>query len=174
MRQPSPEPPEARGRAKPALRSCAMTSRTNRHYEGENPKGKTRRSPCALQRRRQEALERYVAGEPIAVMGREMGCAKSWLYKWKNRYEGTEPEWVEERSRRPQSTPTKTSDALEAEIVQLRHTLSSSGLGPVSADGIREHLRQHGGDSIPSRRTISRVLKRQAKEGTAHDFPSSV
>src|SRR5215470_916022 len=77
--QPSPEPPEARGQAKPALWSCAMTSRTNRHYEGENPKGKTRRSPCALQRRRQEALERYGAGEPIAVMGREMGCSKSWL-----------------------------------------------------------------------------------------------
>ena len=87
-------------------------------------------------------------------------------------YEGTEPEWVEERSRRPQSTPTKTPDALEAEIVQLRHTLSSSGLGPVRADGMREHLRQHGGDALPLRRPISRILKRQAKEGTAHDFPS--
>jgi len=41
------------------------------------------------------------------------GRSKSWLYKWKKRYEGTEPEWVEERSRRPQSTPTKTPDALE-------------------------------------------------------------
>ena len=103
-----------------------------------------------------------------------MGCSKSWLYKWKHRYEGTEPAWVEERSRRPQSTPTKTPDALEAEIVRLRQTLSSSCLGPVSADGMREHLRQHGGDAIPSRRTISRMLKRQAKEGTAHGFPSSV
>jgi transposase len=171
-RQPSPEPPEARGQAKPALGSYAITSRTNRHSEGENPQGKTRYSPCALQRRRQEALERYVAGEPIEVICREMGCSKSWLYKWKNRYEGTEPEWVEERSRRPQSTPTKTPDALEAEIVRLRQTLSSGGLGPVSADGIREPLRQHGGDSIPSRRTIYRILKRQTKEVTAHDFPS--
>jgi hypothetical protein len=108
----------------------------------------------------------------MAVMGREMGCAKRWLSQWKKRSEGTEPEWVEERSRRPQSTPTKTPDALEAAIVRLRQTLSSNGLGPVSADGIRAHLRQHGGDSIPSRRTISRILKRQAKEGTAHGFPS--
>jgi len=96
------------------------------------------------------------------------------LYKWKNRYEGIKPEWVEERSRRPQSTPTQTPDALEAEIVRLRQTLSSGGLGPVSADGMREHLRQHSGDSIPSRRTIYRILKRQANEGTAHDFPSQV
>ena len=68
--------------------------------------------------------------------------------------------------------PTKTPDALAAEIVQLRQMWSSGGLGPVSADGIREHLRQHGGDSIPSRRTIYRILKRQVKEGTAHGFPS--
>jgi hypothetical protein len=149
-----------------------MTSRTNCHSEGENAKGKTRCSPCALQRRRQEALERDLAGEPIEVICREMGCSKRWLYKGKNRYEGTEPEWVEERSRRPQSTPTKTPDALEAAIVQRRQTLSSGGVGPVSADGIREHLRQYGGDAIPSRRTIYRMLKRQAKEGTAHDFPS--
>jgi len=37
---------------------------------------------------------------------------------------------------------------------------------------MREHLRQHGGDAIPSRQTISRMLKRQAKEVTAHGFPS--
>jgi hypothetical protein len=68
--------------------------------------------------------------------------------------------------------PRRIPDALEAEIVQVRQTLSSGGLGPVSADGIRKPLRQHGGDSIPSRRTISRILKRQAKEVTAYDFPS--
>jgi hypothetical protein len=58
------------------------------------------------------------------------------------------------------STPTKTLDALAAAIVRLRQTLSSDGLGPVSADGMREHLRQHRGDAIPSRRTIYRILKR--------------
>jgi hypothetical protein len=148
-----------------------MTSRTKRHAEGENSKGRMRCSPWALQRRRQEALERYGAGEPMAVMCREMGCSKSWLYTWKHRSEGTEPAWVEERSRRPQSTPTKTPEALEAAIVQRRQTLSG-GVGPVSADGMREHLRQHGGDAIPSRRTIYRILKRQTKEVTAHDCSS--
>jgi hypothetical protein len=83
-------------------------------------------------------------------------------------------EWGEERSRRPPSTPTQTPDARAAAIVRRRQTLSSGGLGPVSADGMREHLRQHGGDALPSRRTISRMLKRQAKEVTAHSFPSSV
>ena len=100
------------------------------------------------------------------------GCSKSWLYKRKNRYEGTEPEWVEERSRRPQSTPTKTPDALGAEIVRLRHTLVPDGSGTVSADVIRDHLRQRRVESLPSRRTIYRILNRQAKEVNSHSFPS--
>ena len=151
-----------------------MTSRTNRHSEGANQKGKTRPSPSALQRRRHEALERYLAGDPIEVICREMGCAKSWLYKWKNRYEITEPDWIEKRSRRPQTTPTKTTTALKAKIAQLRKTLSPDGSGPISADRIQDHLRQHDNDSIPSRRTIYRILKHQAKEVNASSFPSSV
>ena len=39
----------------------------------------------ALQLRRQDAIERSLAGEPIETICREMGGAKSWLYKWKNR-----------------------------------------------------------------------------------------
>ncbi len=97
-----------------------------------------------------------------------MGCAKSWLYTWKQRYQVTEPAWFQEHSRRPETTPTKTPAALEAEIVRLRRALSPDGSGPVSADVIRDHLRQHGGDSLPSRRTIYRILNRQAKEVDSH------
>ena len=149
-----------------------MTSRTNRSSTGVNQKGETRLSPPALQRRRQEALERYIDGEPIEVICREMGCSKSWLYKWKKRHQFTEPDWVQEHSRRPERTPTKTPDALEAEIIRLRETLSPDGSGPVSADVIRDHLRQHGRESIPSRRTIYRILNRQAKEVNTHSFSS--
>jgi transposase-like protein len=132
----------------------------------------TRPAPSTLQRRRHEALERYLAGDPIAVICQEMGCSKSWLYKWKKRYQVTEPNWVQEHSRRPETTPTKTPEALEAEIVGLRQTLSPDGSQPVSTEVIRDHLRQHGGDSIPSRLTIYRILKRQAKEVNAPFFPS--
>jgi len=149
-----------------------MTSRTNRRSEGQHQRGKTPTLPAALERRRQEALERYVAGDPIEVICREMGCAKSWLYTWKNRYQVTEPDWFQEYSRRPETTPTKTPDALEAQIVQLRHTLSPDGLGTVSAGVMRDHLRHHGAKSIPSRRTIYRILKRQAKEVNSHAFTS--
>ncbi len=145
-----------------------MTSRTKHHAAGQNQRKETRALPSALQRRRQEALKRYLAGDPIEVICREMGCAKSWLYKWKKRYQFAEPAWLQEHSRRPGTTPTKTPDALEAEIVRLRQALSPDGSGPVSADVIRDHLRQHGGDVLPSRRTIYRILNRQAKEVNSH------
>jgi transposase-like protein len=149
-----------------------MTSRTKHHSAGQNQRGETQTLPAALQRRRQEALERYLAGDPIAVICREMGCSKSWLYKWKNRYQVTEPDWFQEHSRRPETTPTKTPDALEAEIVRLRQTLAPDGSGTVSAGVIRDQLRQHRVESLPSRRTISRILNRQAKEVNSHAFPS--
>ena len=104
-----------------------MTSRTNHNFEGENQKGRMRLSPAALQQRRQEAMERYRAGEPIEGICREMGCCKSGLYKWKNRYQVSEPDWVEERSRRPQTSPTKTPEALEAEIVRLGRRYRQTG-----------------------------------------------
>ncbi len=141
-----------------------MTSRTNRQSTEVNQQGETRLSPPALQRRRQEALERDIDGEPIDVICREMGCSKSWLYKWKKRHQFTESDWVQEHTRRPESTPTKTPDALEAEIIRLRHALSPDGSGPVSADVIRNYLRQHGAERVPSRRTVYRILSRQTKE----------
>src|SRR5437870_10932648 len=133
-----------------------MTSRTKHHAAGQNQRKETRALPSALQRRRQEALKRYLAGDPIEVICREMG------------YQFAEPAWLQEHSRRPGTTPTKTPDALEAEIVRLRQALSPDGSGPVSADVIRDHLRQHGGDVLPSRRTIYRILNRQAKEVNSH------
>ena len=108
-------------------------------------------------------LSSYLAGDPIDVICREMGCSKSWLYKWKKRHQFTEPDWVQEHSRRPHSMPTKTPDAFAGEIVRLRQTLSSTRSGPVSADVIQEHLRQHGGELVPSRRTIYRILNRSQR-----------
>src|SRR5215813_7379280 len=80
-----------------------MTSRTNRDSEGQCQRGKTPTLPSALERRRQEALERYLAGDPIEVICREMGCAKSWLYKWKKRYQVTEADWFQAYSQRPET-----------------------------------------------------------------------
>ena len=145
------------------VEKCAMTSRTNPHQESQDQVGTMPALLSTSHLRRQDAIERYLAGDPIEAICREMGCAKSWLYKWKNRYEASKPNWFQEHSRRPRSTPTQTPEALERAIVRLRDSVSPGESRSVSAQVIREYLRRHHGESLPSRRTISRILQRHPR-----------
>ncbi len=142
-----------------------MTSRTNRHSEGRNSGSKDDIAPLDLEKRRQLAVQRYLDGDPIEIICQEMGCSKSWLYKWKNRYQATDSTWSQERSRRPATTPAKTPEALKAEITRLRQALSPDDSKPVSARVIRDHLRHHPSARLPSLRTIYRILHGQPTEG---------
>ena len=141
-----------------------MTSRTNRHSGGQNPGGTGEVAPLDFEKRRQLAVKRYLDGDPIEVICQEMGCAKSWLYKWKKRYRAAASTWSQERSRRPKTTPSKTPEAIEAALIALRQTLAPDDSAPVSARVIRDHLRHHATTAIPSLRTIYRILNRQTKE----------
>jgi transposase len=145
-----------------------MTSRTNHHSERQDQIGNMPAPLSALQLRRQDAVKRYLAGDPIEAICRELGCSKSWLYKWKARYEAPEPTWSQEHSRRPRTTPTKMPAAVAMAIVRLCESFSPG----VSAQVIRDHLRRHQGESIPSRRTIARILKRHATEVPSHSLIS--
>jgi len=149
-----------------------MTSRTNRHSGGQNPGGTGEVAPLDFEKRRQLAVKRYLDGDPIEVICQEMGCAKSWLYKWKQRYQATEPAWFTARSRRPETTPSKTPETVAAAIMQLYQTLSPDASGTVRARVIRDHLSQHGVTSIPSMRTIYRMLNRQPQEGASQSVQS--
>jgi transposase-like protein len=149
-----------------------MTSRTNRHTEGRNQGGTGAAASSDLEHRRQLAVARYLDGDPIAVICQEMGCAKSWLYKWKKRYRAAESTWSQERSRRPTTTPSKTPEAIEAALIALRQTLSPDGSATVSARVIQAHLSQHPSASLPSLRTIYRILNRQSKKGASQSVTS--
>lgn len=149
-----------------------MTSRTNHSSQGQNREAQTQPLLSPLEQRRQDAVKRYLDGDPIERICREMGCSKSWLYKWKNRYQVTEPDWSKARSRQPKTTPSQTPETVASAIVRLHQTLSSDASGTVSARVIRAHLRQHGVGSIPSIRTIYRILNRHAKEVSSHSLTS--
>src|SRR5712691_458001 len=64
-----------------ATGKCAMTSRTNHHAERHDQIGNMPATLSALHLRRQDAIERSLAGDPIEAICREMGCSKSWLSK---------------------------------------------------------------------------------------------
>ena len=46
------------------------------------------------EQRRKQAIARYLAGDKIEDICRQMPCSKSWLYKWKARYLADDPSWV--------------------------------------------------------------------------------
>ena len=115
--------------------------------------------------RRQRAIDRYLAGDPIEAICRELVCSKSWRYKWRDRYLATDPSWSEELSRSPRTNPTKTPPRIAQVVVALRQTLAQHGTG-CGAASIQQALQQQGIEPVPSQRTIYRILHRYDKEVT--------
>ena len=96
-------------------------------------------------------------GRAVAELAQAHGVHRSWLYKLLKRYRLCGEAGLEPRSRRPRSSPTRTRDLFEDEIVKLRKELVDSGLD-AGAVTIHSHLsRRH--ESVPSVSSIWRVLK---------------
>src|SRR5262245_45021036 len=115
------------------------------------------------EQRRQRAIDRYLAGDPIEDICRELACSKSWLYKWRDRYLATDPSWSAARSRHPRTTPNKTPQRIAQVVVALRQTLAQQGKG-YGAAAIQQALAQQGIEPVPFQRTIYRILHRYTKE----------
>lgn len=110
-------------------------------------------------------LARYVV-DAVVLEGRSMrevarahGVSKSWVSVLVARYRAGGYSALEPRSRRPHTTPTRTADGLEDDIVELRKQLTEQGLD-AGADTIRWHLARRR-DDVPSVSTIWRVLCRR-------------
>jgi transposase-like protein len=70
--------------------------------------------------RRHQALDNYLADEKVEDICQQLVCSKSWLYKWRARYDATTPAWGQERSTRPKHSPTPTPAHVLQAIVSLR------------------------------------------------------
>jgi len=113
--------------------------------------------------RRHQAMARYLAGDKIEVICRDLHCAKSWLYKWKARYQADNPAWVTSRSTQPQRKPSQTPPPVVEHILTLSRTLGHQGQQGKAA-AIHQELTQQGIEPLPSRRTIYRIILRQEQE----------
>jgi transposase InsO family protein len=84
------------------------------------------------------------------------------FYKWVDRVRREGLDGLEERSRRPGTSPQQTSGEVEEEIVRLRKELADAGLDH-GAFTIRWHLERGSdcGGGVPSERTIHRILVRR-------------
>jgi transposase-like protein len=117
----------------------------------------------AQEDRRQQAMARYLAGDKIEVICRDLHCAKSWLYKWKARYQADNPAWATRRSTQPQRKPSQTPQPVVERILTLSQTLEQQGKQGKAA-AIHQELTQQGIEPLPSRRTIYRIIQRHEQE----------
>ena len=74
---------------------------------------------------RQEAVRRRLTGESPTGIAEALGRTTRWVRKWVARHDsdGGNDDWAESRSRAPHSSPTRTSDELEALILAARARL---------------------------------------------------
>ena len=121
--------------------------------------------PHRKEQRRQQAIARYLADDKIEDICKAMGCSKSWLYKWRDRYQADNPNWAKELPRRPRTTPAKTPQTIDQAVVSLRRALCQNGQG-WGAAAIQQGLEQQGLAPVPSQRTIYRILQRHQKAVT--------
>ena len=102
-----------------------------------------------------------VEGRSVGEVAASHGMARSWLYELLARYRAEGEGGLRPQSKRPRSSPTRVSVALEEEIVALRKALSDEGLdaGPHTIQFHLSRRRRRG--PVPSVATIWRVLQRR-------------
>ena len=112
------------------------------------------------------AVLAYVAGEPVnvSVMCRRLGVSRKTFYKYAARYAERGLAGFTQDSRRPRTSPSRTTPADADAIVAARAELKASGFD-YGAWAIRTHLTEHrgptregAGSPVPSEATINRVL----------------
>lgn len=104
---------------------------------------------------KQEFVERASKGEAIAALCREFGISRQTGHKWVRRFAEKGYEGLEERSRRPASTPLATAEELVLAVLNARKKHPTWGPRKLVV-----LLQRTFGAEGPSERTIARILQR--------------
>ena len=98
-------------------------------------------------------------GRSKSAVARDYGVSRRWVQKLTARYAAEGEAAFGPRSRRPHTSPQRTSQATEDAIVALRKELTGAG-HDAGAETIAWHLRRRAGCS-PAVATIWRILSRR-------------
>lgn len=108
---------------------------------------------------RRRAIQRYQTGESASAICTSMGYSCRWIYKWLKRFESGDPHWYQDKSRRPNRSPTRTRQETEQLIISIRRSLEKQDLFH-GAQAIRWELEELEVHPLPSVRTIGRIMVR--------------
>jgi transposase InsO family protein len=113
------------------------------------------RSRSWLTEHRYRAVLQVREGVAVAQVAREVGASRQSVYSWIARYEAEGLSGLQERSRRPMTSPTRMTAEVEALICELRRSFPRWG-----ARRIAYELAAREVPSAPSRSSVYRVLVR--------------
>lgn len=112
------------------------------------------------QEQRIKAINRFLKGESPKTIYTDLKRSKYWFFKWLKRYQTGEPEWYKGKSRAPLNSPTQLGEIEKQRIISTRQRLESEKFAQTGVSAIKWELSKSG-YSLPSDRTINRVLKRE-------------
>lgn len=109
------------------------------------------------------------AGANRREVCREWGISAKTAYKWQKRYESLGVEGLADASRRPHSSPRRTAQHVEAEVLEIRAEQPAWG-----ARKIATLLRRRGVAEVPAVSTITGILKRHGCLAASQPRPVAV
>lgn len=109
---------------------------------------------------RQEAIQRYLAGEKILKIAKSLGKSRKWLHHWVNRYNSTKDEnWYKDFSKAPLKTNKKIETEIEQQILLVRQELMDNKMAQIGAISIQYEFEKRGIKPLPKIWTINRVIR---------------
>lgn len=128
---------------------------------------------------RQEAVNRYLNGEKVAVIARSMGKSRKWLHKWANRYKADpcNKTWYQDESKAPKKRNQTLSRETEQQILLVRKELAKEKMAQIGAISIQYEFERRGIKPLPPIWTINRVIskygltKEKVARGPGRDYP---
>lgn len=112
------------------------------------------------QEQRKKSINRYLKGESPKTIYTDLKRSKYWFFKWLKRYQTGEPEWYKGKPRAPLNRPTQLGEIEKQRIISTRQRLESEKFAQTGVSAIKWELSKSG-YSLPSDRTINRVLKHE-------------
>jgi len=113
-----------------------------------------------IKQQRLKAVQRFFDGEDPKDICASLRRSRSWLYKWVTRYAPDNSQWVEDQSRRPLSSPSRTPAEVERIVEMVRLSLYNKG-DFCGNQAIQWELIDMEVQPLPSLSTIGRILRRR-------------
>jgi transposase len=109
----------------------------------------------ALAEYRYRAVCEVLGGSPIGEVAARYGTSRQSMHTWRKRFEHEGRPGLEDRSRRPRTSPSRVPPEVDAVICRFRREHPRWG-----ARRINYELARYGVDPVPSWATVHRVLAR--------------